>query len=525
MKASFIFFTIFLSTVLSAQDAQWVFFTDKGETSISEIEKNNWLSEKSLQRRKIQAIPLEESDLPVHKAYIEAVLAEGGKLRHVSRWLNAVSIEGLTPNQLNTIEKFFFVKSTRPVAQLQLAMSVDVPAQYKWFDYGDGHDQIQQVNGIALHQLGYLGGGKTIAVIDGGFVNSQLIGGLSKMRDDGRLLTTYNFVNGDTNVFVSGGHGTAVLSVMAAEIDGSLVGTAPEANYMLLTSEDDNNENLSEEDNWVAAAEFADSAGAEVINSSLGYTTFDGNIGNHTYADMNGRTTVVTLGAVFAHRKGMVVCVAAGNEGQSSWGHISAPADADSILSIGAVDAVGTYAPFTSYGPTSDGRLKPDVSARGVQTAYFTTSDFVSASNGTSLATPVITGMAACLWQARPFATNYEIMEAIRKSAHQYNNPDYYIGYGIPNFYSAMLSIGVEENEWNSVSVYPNPSSDQIHIDLQEGLNTIAIVSMSGQLMYYAEKIDGTMTSLDVNHFAEGQYVVRVRNGNQLKSSVISIVH
>jgi subtilisin family serine protease len=252
-----------------------------------------------------------------------------------------------------------------------------------------------------------------------------------------QILDTYDFVDGNTNVYDDHTHGMMVLSTMGAKQSGKMIGTAPEANYLLLRSEDVFSENLIEEYMWVCAAEYADSAGADIINSSLGYTTFDDSTQNHTYADMDGKTAPISIGAGMAYAKGMIVVNSAGNSGNSNWHYIGAPADHADVLTVGAIDENKEFASFSSYGPNAEGFTKPNVVAQGKNTVITTSSNEVMTGNGTSFSSPVTAGMVACLWGANSYRTPRDIKDAIYKSADRYLNPDDQFGYGIPNYYSA----------------------------------------------------------------------------------------
>jgi serine protease AprX len=301
------------------------------------------------------------------------------------------------------------------------------------------------------------------------------------------------------------------------------VGTAPKAFYWLLRSEDTGSEFPIEEDNWIAAAEFADSVGADVINSSLGYTVFDDDNMSHTYEQMDGNTCRVTIGADLAVSKGMIVVNSAGNSGNDNWKYVGAPADGDSVLAIGAVDASGNYASFSSIGPTYDGRTKPDVVAQGQDTYVVSSDGNVNTSNGTSFASPVLAGLVTCLWQANPNKKNTDIIDAIKKSASQYNTPDKYLGYGIPNFPVAhkILSGFTAYNKpgENSFNLYPNPFSSELMVILNV-LNidnaNIEIIDLKGKLVYTKENIvlyKGCNYILidNLDKLIKGTYIVRVR--------------
>jgi subtilisin family serine protease len=282
-----------------------------------------------------------------------------------------------------------------------------------------------------------------------------------------------------------------VLSTMGGNFPGQLIGTAPKASYWLLRSEDGGSEFLIEEYNWVSAAEYADSVGADVINSSLGYTEFNDPIQNHTYSDLDGDTAPATIGADFAASRGILVVNSLGNEGGSPWYYLSVPSDGDSVMGIGAVDPAGNKAGFSSFGPSYDGRVKPNVSAQGSSTYIadvYSTNGFTFGS-GTSFSSPILAGMAACLWQANPSQTNMQIKNAIELSGSQANNPDFLLGYGIPDFMMAnnILTVIEDPENGNSLTrIYPNPARESFTIILsqeQPAKGRVEVTDISGRLI------------------------------------------
>ena len=315
---------------------------------------------------------------------------------------------------------------------------------------------------------------------------------------------------------------------MGANVPGQMIGTAPKANFLLLRSEDASSENIIEEYNWASAAEYADSAGADVINSSLGYTTFDGAWMNHTYSDMNGRTCPSSIAAATAASKGIVVCNSAGNSALDPWHYIGSPADADSIITVGAVDASGNYATFSSTGPTSDRRIKPTVAAQGEGTYIVSTSGTPVPGNGTSFSSPVIAGAVACLVQAFPNASNMQIINAIKESASQYTHPDSLLGWGIPNFAaaSAILSTVKIHNfdSDNSINIFPNPFSDIIYLLFNSSdtdVINIDIYDLRGRNVFSEPNIHRNtaynfFTIQNVNNLANGIYFIRISSNNNV---------
>jgi hypothetical protein len=410
-----------------------------------------------VERRLRQNIPIRATDYPLSTAALTEVRATGAEIYRTSRWLRAVSVVA-TPTQLEALRNLPGVLHIQPVAKLTQTVAEIHPNSappshpeegVQSYNYGQSLDQVNQINLIPLHNAGYAGAGINIALMDGGFTGTDVHSAFQGAWSQGRIVLTHDFIDNDTNVFQVGSHGMSVLSTICADLDGTFVGTAPEANYFLFRTEDELSETLVEEDNWVVASEWADSLGVDVINTSLGYTTFDNGVGDHSYADLDGKTTVISRAATAAARTGMIVVVAAGNEGASSWKYISCPADADSILSIGAVDGMDLRGSFSSQGPTADGRIKPDLGARGVSATIMKSSGQVGTGSGTSFASPITCGAMACLLQAvKANQSTYDIqgiLDAVRQNASQASKPDTLLGWGIPNFSAALSAMGLEE--------------------------------------------------------------------------------
>ncbi|HDS07995.1 MAG TPA: T9SS type A sorting domain-containing protein, partial [Bacteroides sp.] len=288
-------------------------------------------------------------------------------------------------------------------------------------------------------------------------------------------------------VYVESTHGTWVLSIIGANIPGKLVGTAPEADFLLLRSEDVESEWRVEEINWIVAAEFADSAGADVINASLAYSLFDLDEQNYSTSDMDGNTTWVTRGADLAARKGMLVVVSAGNSGDEPWRIITAPADGDSVLTVGAVDSEGAYVSFSSQGPTADDRVKPNVMAQGRRVYIQKSNGEITARGGTSFSAPIMTGLATCLWQRFPDKTNQEIIKILERASSNYPYPNDTMGYGIPNMDVAIkfLTSTQSEPENGEIRSFPNPVEDIIGVILDDDdlLIGFEIIDMSGKVL------------------------------------------
>jgi hypothetical protein len=504
MKKALLFLCVLLTVQSFAYSKYWIQFTDKSNSPYSVSNPSVYLSPRSIQRRQNQNIPVIQRDLPPNPSYIQQVLATGAvTLNYRSRWFNAISITTTDANALTAINNLPFVQSVTPVKRMrgnvedehtfyddpELRMGPMVQPQS--YNYGASFGQINQIAGDCLHNQGFHGEGMVIAVLDAGFLNIQNLDAFDSLFANNQILGTWDFVAGDANVYDDDAHGEMVLSCMGGYLDGQIVGTAPKAKYWLLRTEDAPSEYVIEEDNWVAGAEFADSVGADVINTSLGYTTFDDNTMDHTYANMDGNTCVCSIAADYAVATGIFVTCSAGNSGSSSWFYIGAPADADSVLSVGAVNLGGTIAGFSSHGPTSDGRIKPDVSACGNGATVADQSNGINTgANGTSFSSPITCGAVACLWQAHPTMTNRQLYYAIIQSATQYTTPDNDYGYGIPNFCNASLILsGTDPSVFTGdqlVSLYPNPFADAVsfgYYSVKEQRLRVQLVDVTGKVV------------------------------------------
>lgn len=534
-----------LSGTLSAQDGRYlVELKDKANSAYSINQPASFLSAKAIARRIKYGIPIDGSDLPVHQAYIDSIRTAGNvTIISASKWLNQVMIYTTDTAALGKISRFSFVKRAGSPNARQAMVIADqvttktleeVTAQIanntskisdNILNYGQSYNQVHIHNGEFLHNMGFTGKGITIAVLDGGFLNYKTIRAFDSVRLNNQILGTWDFVANNAEVNEDHPHGMNCFSIMAANEPGKLVGTATKASYFLYRTEDVFSETPIEEHNWVVAAEKADSAGADMISSSLGYYEFDDPSQSHTYADMNGDKTIVTRGADMAAQKGMIVCNSAGNSGNSSWRYIIAPSDGDSVLAVGAVNKDSIPGSFSSYGPSADGRVKPDVASVGVGTWVINSNGDLAAGSGTSFSNPNIAGLIACLWQAFPECSNMEILDAVKRSAHKYANPDTRMGYGIPDMKKAydMLLLKRQErivaNNW--VKIYPNPivSYTNILVKAQETGDLITqLFDMNGRIyhttkqsvqqgLFYEIRID------QLGNLAAGSYNVRIING------------
>ncbi|REJ83617.1 MAG: T9SS C-terminal target domain-containing protein [Bacteroidetes bacterium] len=519
----------------------FISFTDKNGSTFSVSNPSEFLSQRAIQRRANQGIQISSEDLPVNSNYADALTSAGARLLGTSKWFNGAAVE-CDSSTLISIQSLPFVSGSRIVrgpvkkereqakfrSDLNSVLNEPSILRVQGFDYGQSFNQIHLMNGEYLHNQGFTGNGMLIALLDAGYFNVDQLNAFDTLRMLGNIVATWDFVEGNDSVYEDDAHGTQVLSCIAGNVPGQLVGTAPHASFLLLRSEDAPTEYIVEEYYWAFAAEYADSAGADIISSSLGYTTFDDSTMNHTYLDMDGNTAPSTIAADKAASKGILVISSAGNSGNNPWRYIGAPADGDSVLAIGAVNQFGVKAGFSSWGPSSDGDVKPNVAAKGEQTTIAWPNGFVGTGNGTSFACPVLAGAAACLWQAHPGKTNMEIFRAIEQSANYYQNPGDSLGYGIPNFITADILLGGGTlnlpGEDLLHSVYPNPFSSRIEIRFysfsHQNLIVELIDALGRNIMRESVKAEaGIVNQISINPPADlnkGIYFIRIESKGKL---------
>jgi len=441
-----------------AQTRYLVRFKDKGGTQFTIADPAAYLSPRSIARRTRYNITIDSTDLPVSAAYIQNLRSiPNVTILNISKWLNQVSIQTSDQTAITTINNLPFVRATLPIAA-RLQPGVEDPTakfettfpatkgkvqgiQADHFNYGQSDAQVRIHNGAFLHNIGLRGQNMIISMLDAGFFLYNSLKAFDSVNKNGQVLGTYDFVNREMSVAEDNAHGMHCFSVIAANIPGEFVGTAPKANFYLYRSEEAATEYPIEEHNWVCAAERTDSVGGDVISSSLGYTTFDNPAYNHTYAEMNGNTTMAAIGADLAAKKGILVFNSAGNDGDKPWKFIATPADADSIVAVGAVNASGVIAAFSSFGPSSDGQVKPDVVSVGVNTVLQASNNTIGRGNGTSYACPNIAGLASCLWQGFQEFNNMKIIQVLRQSSSNFAAPNERLGYGIPDMKKATMLL------------------------------------------------------------------------------------
>ncbi len=474
-----------------SQNPQYAFrvsFRDKSTTPHTLSNPAAYLSSRAIDRRAKYSIAIDSSDLPVVSTYIDSVLhTTNGVLHLSSRWQNSCVLLLEDSSDILSLLPISFVKDIRKVAYYSAGLhqrpgaeqgnsTGERPTDFDENFYGAAWSQIHLCHGEYLHQQGNMGEGKLIAVIDVGFSGVNTAAPFDSLFQQNRLLDTWNYIYDTTHVYDYSSHGTQVLSCMASYVPQSHVGTAPKAMYALYLTDDQNSEQAIEEDNFAAAAERADSLGADLITTSLGYNTFDDPADSYTYSDLDGHTTLVAKAANTAVHKGIFVVASAGNEGMQTWQHILTPGDADSAMTIGSVNNIKTYAISSGKGPNAAGVLKPNVCGQGVQAAVVSPAGTISQATGTSYATPVIAGLTACLMQAVPDMKPLQVRALIESVSDSFAAPTYRVGNGVPDFQKALNIVGISETNLvkskNAFTVYPNPAGNKVFVLERNGPGT-----------------------------------------------------
>ncbi len=462
-----IVFLIFIALFVAKADSYAQFskyiirLKDKGTNPFSISNPSAYLTARSIGRRTRYGIAIDSTDLPITPRYIDSIrLAGAVTILNTSKWLNQVAIQTTDAAALVKIAGFPFVLSTGPIAARSSqsitpvnkkldAVTTEAPTPTTpnttlgdYYSYGASYGQVHLHNGEFLHNRGFRGQGMQMAVLDAGFFHYLTLPTFDSIRNNGQILGTWDFVAGNASVDEDNAHGMNCLSTIAANMPGTFMGTAPKTSFYLYRTEDVASEYPIEEQNWVAGIERADSLGIDISSTSLGYFTFDNAVFNYTYANMDGNTTISAKGADFAAKKGILCVIAAGNEGNGSWHYIITPSDADSVMAVGAVSTAGVVGSFSSYGPSSDGQIKPAVAAVGVNAVIANPSTGQPGfGSGTSFACPNMAGLTTCLWQAFPEINNMGIITVMQQSATRATNPDDRVGYGIPDMKKAFVKL------------------------------------------------------------------------------------
>lgn len=523
-----------LQSFCQQQDA-WVYFTDKENVTESLANPLTILTQDAIDRKILHNTPIDERDVPVNETYISTVKEQVGiTVLAKSKWFNCVHVRG-AEEAISSLESLEFVSSIEFADDSLTRSSGDTfdfnkgdpreTQQRVDYNYGATDNQVTMLGVDFLHQQDYTGEGMVVAVLDSGFPGVDVNGGFMDLQAEGRLGDGYDFVDREDNEFAfsSSSHGTRVASDIVGFIEDQFVGTSPKVTLYCFRTEDIFSENPVEESYWVEAAERADSLGVDIINTSLGYRTFDNPAYDYTYADMNGETAFISRGATQAFEKGMLLVTSAGNSGA---GMISAPADSPGVLTVGAVDSDGNYVSFSSIGPSSDGRVKPDVMAKGASSAVIDQNNNITTSSGTSFSSPIMAGAAASLWQSFPERTNAQVMQVIRESAHLYPGNTPQMGYGIPNFAEALDLLGVDDDNAfaKAFTITPNPAEDLFEITTLERTEPIAVTifDMLGKKVLN-RVLQRSNKTIDASGLDAGVYLVQVVKGQQSYSQKLII--
>ncbi|MFK7900117.1 MAG: S8 family peptidase [Cyclobacteriaceae bacterium] len=547
LRISLLIITVCLlgQRVFTQSNHYLVYFTDKTSTPYSLSNPINFLTQKAIDRRANQGYPLTGLDLPVDPAYVDSLITNGVDVRNTSDWFNAALIFADTL-QADTIGQLSFVDSVQILSNYGNQLSLRKKQQQKLETAQKGTivsstenlPQLDMLGAYNMHKAGLKGQGITIAVIDEGFENADVMTGFDSLRANNQILGTYDFIDNETNVYDNGAHGSQVLSVIAGKDGVNNLGTAPKAFFYLFRTEQASSEYPVEEIFWLLAAEKADSLGVDIINTSLGYFDFgdEGDLDDiyfdYTYADTDGNTSLISKAARIATRTGMLLVNSAGNSGASVNKYVAMPADVDSVLSVGAVNANEMYWQLSSVGPTISGVLKPNISAMGQSTVVLDPSDGLSTANGTSFASPLIAGFAAALWQAYPTLTNMELKQAI-ENAGSLETHSTLVGYGIPsycriNIDSAIVCpVEISENELFRVT---NPMVEELIIHLSDEVLpaevTLQLVDLNGKALFRANDSLTDVTNtipLPLDKLESGLYFLQLKTPNRTETKRVII--
>jgi serine protease AprX len=533
LRSKLVFFCLIISlSALGQTNRYFVFFKNKTGTPYSISDPSQFLSSKSIARRQKQGIATTEEDLPVNPSYVTQIKTTGAKTFFTSRWWNGVLVE-TNAATIGTINSLPFVKESILVAPgSKLIGGRNSKVKHRKNSTSDepvNQFQLEQIGLDEMQLAGYRGEGISIAIFDSGFQGVDSSTPFSDLFTENRVKQKVNFVTNGSSVFVADDHGTEVLSVMGAYDAGSYTGGAYKADFFLYLTEDVSSEYRVEEYNWTFAAERADSAGVDIINSSLGYNQFDDSSMDYETSDLNGKTAVVTQAARKAIEKGMIVVCSAGNEGASSWKLVTPPADAAGVLAIGSITSLGTLSGFSSKGPTADSRIKPDVVALGSGTSVIKPSGALGTASGTSLSSPLIASLVAGVWQAYPFLNVAEVYNAITSSATLAEAPNNQMGYGIPNFKAIRNYIESSQGTSQMISVFPNPvSGTSFSIKLNELSGKPVLVtiydSRGSRVAESSLQISwiNNPFEYDISLLTSGLYFVRVQSGSNLATLKIT---
>jgi len=518
---------VFIASAATAQVNRYmVFFKDKAGTSYSTGTPKAFLSQRAIDRRIQQGIAVTEQDLPVNAGYVQSVAATGASVFFSTRWMNGVLVQ-CDVSLLTTMQALSFVDHVElvaPNARLANGRKKNNKAVKAQEAPAKTQAQLQLIGLDDMQEAGYKGENMLVAIFDGGFPGVNTATPFHHIFQEHRidLAASHDFVGNTDNVFQYDEHGTEVFSVIAANQDGVFTGGSYEANYQLYVTEDTDSEYRIEEYNWLFAAERADSAGVDIVNSSLGYYDFDDASMNYAKKALDGKTTVISRAAQWAADRGMVIVCSAGNEGATAWQIITAPADAKDVLAVASVTSGGARSGSSSIGPSADGRIKPDVAAMGVSTSIIRPDGTTSIATGTSLSAPLVTSLAAGVWERYPGLSNKEVIDVIRQSASQAKNPDNLLGYGIPNF-KAVVNYVEQLPQEDTFEVFPNPVyHDTLTIrpfdPNQVATCQLELLSAQGSVVFQGETTFSWLNrayTVNLAPVASGYYFLRVTWGDK----------
>ena len=420
-----------------------VYLKDKKNSPYSTKRPEEFLSRRAIERRQRYGIKVDKYDLPVSPNYLQVLRDQGLRIHNVSKWQNTVVVETADTALMQTVRNMAFVEDVLRVwvgpdsvlimdksdRRAKVKNTRDKMPSY----YGTASTQVEMLHANLLHDAGFRGEGMLIGILDGGFNNADVINGFKREN----ILGVRNFVDPSVDVYSESSHGMMVLSCIGANTPYNLVGTAPEAQFYLIQTEDGNSEQLVEEDNYCAGLEYADSLGCDVVTASLGYYKFDYPEMDRPYSALDGKTAINSRSASMAASRGILLLNSAGNEGDDRWKKIGFPADATDILTVGAVRSDSLNTVFSSLGYSADGRVKPDVMALGEDAAVFSTRGTTTTANGTSFSCPILCGAVTCLWQAHRDKTPLQIIDVVRRAGNNADTPNEVFGYGIPDLWKA----------------------------------------------------------------------------------------
>lgn len=511
----FLSFCLVSPQLLLAQ-SQYVIYLKSKDIKVSELA----ISKESMSRKLKYGLPIDAHDYAIESHRMNEI-NKISSVRLASRWLNAVSVI-CGKDDIEKIKELNFVDRIEVLDSRDKKFKSSyqkLESNYTKEQYGEAFKQIELHNGQVLHDAGFEGQGMKIAVFDAGFDRVDKIESFKHLFNDQRIFPVRNIVENNSNLYTLDGHGTAVLGCMASYYKDSIVASAPKASYYLFITEDPRSETRVEELNWAIAAEMADSMGIDIINSSLGYHHFDDPSQNYSREDMNGKTTIVSKAAAIAVEKGIIVVNSAGNHGNKDWNIVTAPADVEGVISVGALDINANLADFSSKGYFKSNTIKPNIVGVGKGTTLYYDLGTYHYGSGTSFSSPLLAGLIACFWQKKPSLNPNELRSLIYSLGTNYSTPNLEIGFGIPKF-DKEINLNLIKMKDRVLSVYPNPSQANtiLEISSMENLENAELEVYFGSkaIMTSKLKINKGVNHVFINteNYPKGLYFIKVKLGN-----------